>query len=206
MSIDRRTLLAGWAAGLLAACGSTPPEAAESAPAEATPAAESSFIPADFEPPVLWEGDGFKVVPLGPDLAKIDYDAYMSSIEHLQKTFSYSTRWPNAEVTMEDAYEDMDNEKRRFDSRESFAYAVLTPDGTRERGCVYVRPSSKQGYDAAVRLWVTQQEFDAGFDEELDAAVKEWIPEAWPFLENVAYPGREISMEEWRALPDKSSD
>lgn len=203
MSFDRRTLLAGWAAGLFSACGSPPPEAAETAPAEAPRAEESGFVPADFEPPVLWEGDGFKVVPLGPDLAKIDYDAYMASIEHLQKTFTFSTRWPNAELTMEDAYKDMDNEKRRFDSRESFAYAVLTPDGTRERGCVYVRPSSKEGYEAAVRLWVTQQEFDEGFDEELYVAVKEWIPKAWPF-EKVAYPGREISMEEWKALPDKS--
>src|SRR5690606_557198 len=139
--------------------------------AEAAPDETAAFIPDDFDPPTLWEGEGFKVVPLGPELAEIDYKAYMSSVEHLQKTFTYSTGWPNADLTMEDAHEDMANEKRRFDTRESFAYAVLTPDGTRERGCVYVRPAGKQGYDAAVRLWVTQEEFDAGFDAELYEAV-----------------------------------
>lgn len=200
-----RILLTAFAATLLTACGGSAPtpEAAET-PAE-TPAEameQASFIPADFEPPTLWEGEGFRVVPLGPDLAKIDYDAYMSSIEHLQTTFTYSTGWPNEEVTMEDAYKDMGNEKRRFDSRESFAYAVLTPDGGRVRGCVYVRPSSKAGYDAAVRLWVTKAEYDEGFDAELFEAVKKWVSEEWPF-EDVAYPGREMPMDEWKALPDK---
>ncbi|MBI1356388.1 MAG: twin-arginine translocation pathway signal protein [Acidobacteria bacterium] len=186
----------------MSACGGG--EAPAPGAAEAPPAAEEkpSFIPADFQPPTLWEGDGYKVVPLGPDLTEIDYKAYMSSIEHLQKTFTYSTGWPNQDVTMEDAVKDMDNEKRRFDTRESFAYAVLTPDGTRERGCVYVRPSGKQGYDAAVRMWVTQEEFDAGFDAKLFEDVKKWVAETWPF-EKVAYPGREISMDEWKALPDK---
>ncbi len=200
----RRAFLMVGAIGALTACGGDASAVAETE-TETEPAAEASFIPANFDPPTLWEGDGFKVVPLGPELAKIDYDAYMSSIEHLQKTFTYSTGWPNADVTMDDAQEDMANEKRRFDTRESFAYAVLTPDGTRERGCVYVRPSGKQGYDAAVRLWVTQEEFDAGFDAELYEAVKKWIPEAWPFFENVAYPGREIPMEEWKALPDQDA-
>lgn len=199
---NRRIFLTGLAGAALSACGGG--EAPAPGAAEAPPAAEEkpSFIPADFQPPTLWEGDGYKVVPLGPDLTEIDYKAYMSSIEHLQKTFTYSTGWPNQDVTMEDAVKDMDNEKRRFDTRESFAYAVLTPDGTRERGCVYVRPSGKQGYDAAVRMWVTQEEFDAGFDAKLFEDVKKWVAETWPF-EKVAYPGREISMDEWKALPDK---
>jgi hypothetical protein len=196
----RRSFLIVGAVGALAACGG---EAPTPAAVEAPPAETAAFVPHDFQPPTLWEGDGFKVVPLGPELAEIDYRAYMSSIEHLQETFSYSTRWPNADLTMEDAHEDMANEQRRFEARESFAYAVLTPDGTRERGCVYVRPARKQGYDAAVRLWVTQEELDAGFDAELYEAVKKWIPEAWPVFKNVAYPGREIPMEEWKALPDQ---
>ena len=53
-----------------------PVQASTSAPAE-------SFIPTSFNPPVLVETETFKLVPLGPELAKIDFDAYMSSIEHL---------------------------------------------------------------------------------------------------------------------------
>ncbi len=159
------------------------------------------FIPASFDPPVLVEADGFKIVPLGPDLVKIDFDAYMSSIEHLQQTFTRSTSWPREDITDEEAMLDMETEQRRFLNRESFAYAVLTPDGTRERGCVYVRPSNKPGYDAIVRLWVTKPEFDAGFDAELYAWTVDWISASWPF-ESVAYPGRAIDWDTWDALAE----
>jgi hypothetical protein len=158
-----------------------------------------AFIPAEFEPPVLVEEQEFKLQPLGPDLVDVDYEAYMSSIEHLQETFTRSTGWPHAELDAEDAMQDMLNEEGRFERRESFAYAVLTPNGERERGCIYVRPSSKPGYDAEVALWVTQAEFDAGFDAELYAWAVQWIEQSWPF-EQVAYPGRAIAWSQWDAL------
>lgn len=162
---------------------------------------DSAFVPGDFDVPTRVEGEGFTVVPLGPELVKIDYDAYMSSIEHLQKTFTRSTGWPTEDIGDAAAMADMENEERRFLARESFAYAVLTPDGTRERGCVYVRPPSKAGYDAEVRLWVTKAEYDAGFDAELQRWAETWVASRWPF-ERVAWPGRAISWETWDALPD----
>ncbi|MEM6584960.1 MAG: twin-arginine translocation pathway signal protein, partial [Pseudomonadota bacterium] len=140
--------------------------------------------------------------PLGPDLAAIDYAAYMSSIEHLQETFTRSTGWPNADLDMDDAMKDMETEAGRFERRDSFAYAVLSPDGARERGCIYVYPGVGE-HDAVVRLWVTKAEFDAGFDEELYAWTQDWIAQDWPF-ENVAYPGRAIAWEEWDALTTES--
>ncbi|MEL7319453.1 MAG: twin-arginine translocation pathway signal protein [Pseudomonadota bacterium] len=178
------------------------------APAEDLPqavyesSAQTSFAGLDLDPPVLTETEGFKLVPLGPDLTKIDYEAYMSSIEHLQATFTRSTGWPHAGLTMDDAVKDMETEAARFERRESFAYAVLTPDGSRERGCVYVYPGVGE-YDAVVRLWVTKAEYDAGFDEELYAWTQEWIAQDWPFS-NVAYPGRAIAWEEWDALTAKA--
>ena len=94
---------------------------------------------------------------------------------------------------------DMLAEQARFIERRSFVYAVLTPDGTRERGCLYIRPSSKAGFDAEVTLWVTQIEFDAGFDAELYAWAQAWITASGRFL-NVAYPGRAIDWDEWASL------
>jgi len=169
--------------------------AAKKAEAESS----SAFIPDSFEPPVLVETDGFMVVPLGPDLVDLDFAAYMSSIEHLQQTFTRSTGWPHENISDEDAMQDMLNEQRRFNERESFAYAVLSKDGERELGCVYVRPSSKPGYDAQVALWVTKADFDAGFDAELYAWTQQWVAESWPF-EDVAYPGRSIDWTTWDKL------
>jgi hypothetical protein len=158
-----------------------------------------TFVPGNFRVPVLAKAEGFKLVPLGPDLAKTDLTAYMSSIDHLQKTFSRSTAWPHAGITDAEAMQDMTNEQARFKNRKSFAYAVLTPDGRRERGCVYVSPSPVEGYDATVRMWVTQDEYNAGFDAKLYAWVNAWMKKEWPFAK-VVYPGRSIDWGTWDSL------
>lgn len=197
------TLCATFAAAAACSPGDETPAQNEPPTVDPAPVVTSpSFIPDGFEPPVLVETEQFKLVPLGPDLVDIDFEAYMSSIEHLQQTFTRSTSWPHPNISAEDAMQDMLNEQGRFNARESFAYAVLTPDGTRERGCVYVYPSAKPGYDAMVRLWVTKAEFDAGFDEELYQWVTQWISN-WPFT-TVAFPGRAIDWQTWDALPDVS--
>ncbi|MDP5102799.1 MAG: twin-arginine translocation pathway signal protein [Erythrobacter sp.] len=164
-----------------------------------TTASAPSFVAADFDVPTLVETSGFKLVPLGPDLVDIDFAAYMASIEHLQQTFTRSKGWPRADITAAEAMADMQTEQGRFERRESFAYAVLTPDGTRERGSVYVYPSTIEGYDAVIRLWVTKAEYDAGFDAELYAWTQQWIARDWGFT-NPAFPGRAITWEEWDAL------
>jgi hypothetical protein len=161
--------------------------------------ARASLVKPEFKVPTLAKAKHFKLVPLGPDLVKIDFAAYMSSIEHLQQTFTRSTAWPHPGITDAEAMTDMETEQARFAQRKSFAYAVLTPDGKRERGCVYVQPSPVPGHDAVVRLWVTKAEYDAGFDAELYAWVQGWMKKDWPF-KKVAYPGRAISWNDWDAL------
>jgi hypothetical protein len=182
-------LLAGIPVGLAAADTSLV--------AKTTPVAP--FVPANFKVPTSVKASGFKLVPLGPEVVKIDFDAYMSSIDHLQQTFTRSTDWPHKNISDGDAMRDMETEQARFTKRESFAYAVLTPDGSRERGSLYVSPSPVPGYDAVVRLWVTKAEYDAGFDAELFAWAKTWIKANWNF-KNVAYPGRAIDWVTWDAL------
>ena len=158
------------------------------------------FIPADFDPPVFVKTDDFIVKPLGPELMEVDYAAYMSSIEHLQRTFTRSTSWPHEGLDLEDALLDMQTEERRFEQRESFAYAVLTPDGKAELGCIYVYPSEKAGFDAVIRLWVTQEQYDLGFDASLYSWTQNWIEASWPF-ETPAYPGRAIIWKDWNLVP-----
>ena len=192
---------------IMAGCpASAQSTAVPTAPQIATPSTNTksitpvpSLVPADFKVPTFVETDHFKIVPLGPDLVKVDFDAYMSSIEHLQKTFTRSTDWPRQGISDAEAMQDMEAEQARFAKRTSFAYSVLTKDGRRERGCVYVYPSTIAGYDAVVRLWVTKADYDAGFDAELFAWVTAWMRKEWPFAK-VAYPGRSIPWDQWDSL------
>ena len=147
--------------------------------------AQEAFVPVDFRIPVHYQTNTYQLVPLGPEVVKLDYDAYMGSIEHLQKTLG--GKWPHVGLTMTDAMKDMETEDARWKARKSFAYAVLAPDKSKELGSVYVRPSRKPGFDAQVTMWVTKDQFDRGFEDELFAAVKTWIAKDWPF-KNVEYP------------------
>jgi len=186
---------------LLAFAALASPLAAQqsSGAAAAAKPGQASFVPAAFDPPKLVETAAFKLVPLGPALVDIDFTAYMSSITHLQTTFTRSTDWPREGITHADAMKDMETEQARFGSRKSFAYAVLTPDGRSELGSVYVAPSPVGAYDAVVRMWVTKAQFDAGFDAALYAWVTKWVQTAWPFR-TVAYPGRSIDWQTWDSL------
>lgn len=185
--------ITSWALALALALAAMP--AFVLAQESATPA---TLVAAEFAVPERAEGPDFVLVPLGPDLVEVDYAAYMSSIEHLQQTFSRSTGWPHPGITADEAMADMENEAARFAARTSFAYGVLTPDGARERGSLYVSRSPVPGYDAMVRMWVTKDEYDAGFDAELYRWAQGWIAQDWPFA-RVAFPGRAIGWDEWDA-------
>lgn len=160
----------------------------------------AQFVPDSFQVPTTYVGANYRLVPLGPAVAALDYRAYMSSIEHIRKT--QGGNWPRPELTMEDTAKDMAGEKLQWDGRKSFPFAVLSLDGTKELGCFYLRPSPKEGYDAVATMWVIQEEFDKGFEDQLYKDMKAWVAQAWPF-KKPAWRGREISAETWRGLPNK---
>ena len=159
-------------------------------------APDSAVIPWGFET------DDFKIRMLTiHDLVK-DYDAVMSSIDHLKGTFGPSDPWPPDNLTLEQDLIDLGWHQAEFQMRNSFAYTVMNLDESRSLGCVYVNPSEKAGYDTNVILWVRQSEIRTGLDEKLFSAVRIWLSEEWWFT-MVAFPGRKLSWQEWESLPDK---
>ena len=134
------------------------------------------------------------------DLIK-DYDAVMSSVEHLQNTYSaISGSDRPAGLTLEEDLIDLGWHQREFTLRHSFAYTVMSLDESVCLGCVYIDPCQKIGYDVVVSMWVRKSEFD-NLDLELYHCVKKWVYEVWPFSKP-AYPGREVTIEDWKQLPD----
>ena len=163
-------------------------------------AALAQLVPDSFQVPTTYVGKTYKLVPLGPAVAELDYAAYMSSIDHIRKT--QGGNWPRPDLTMADQAKDMAGEKAQWDGRKSFPFAVLSLDGKKELGCFYLRPSPKEGYDVVATMWVIKEEFNRGFEDQLYRDMKAWVAQAWPF-KKPAWRGREISADAWKALPNK---
>ena len=51
-------------------------------------------------------------------------------------------------------------------------------------------------------MWVRASELWNNLDSELYSSVKTWINEVWPFS-RPAYPGSEITIEDWNKIPDE---
>lgn len=162
--------------------------------------ASTPFVPADFEVPAKLETSEFRLRMLTVNDVIKDYDAVMTSIDHLKGVFGPNSTWPSKELTLEQDLIDLGWHQKEFQMRSSFAYTVMTPDESRCIGCVYIDPGSKKNYDAEVYLWVSKSAFDKGLDPILFKAVKNWIETKWPFS-RVAFPGRQIDWADWQALP-----
>ena len=124
-----------------------------------------------------------------------DYDAVMSSIEHLQGLFGLSVQWPSPELTFEQDMIDLGWHHKEFQNRTSFAYTMMSPDENLCLGCTYIYPSSQKSYDAEAYCWVRKSHFDE-LDKVLFETFKSWLQTVWPF-KNVAFPGREPNWKDW---------
>ena len=159
------------------------------------------LVPDDFDVPNILEHPRFRLRMLSVnDLVK-DYEAVMSSVEHLRTTYSRESgsSWPEG-LTIEGDLIDLGWHQREFTLRTSFAYTMMTPDEKRCLGCVYIMPTRKRDHDCKVEMWVRADALASGLDEELYRTLRAWIADIWPFT-NPAFPGRTISFGEWHALP-----
>ena len=157
------------------------------------------FLPREFEIPQLLETDRYHLRPLTIHDVVKDYEAVMTSRAHLWQIFGEVWGWPPEDLSLEQDLIDLGWHQKEFQLRSSFNYAVMSPDEKRVLGCVYIDPPRKAGFEAEVFYWARQSELAAGLEEHLGQTVRRWLAEAWPF-KRVAYPGREISWEEYEAL------
>ena len=137
-------------------------------------AQSESFIPADFEVPETLENEHFRIRMLTVNDVVKDYDAVMSSLDHLQKMFLPLWNWPKEDLSLEQDLIDLGWHQKEFQMRRSFAYTVASLDESQILGCLYIDPSTKDGFDAEIFMWVRQNEVANGLDEILFQTVKKW--------------------------------
>ena len=162
--------------------------------------AASPLVPTEFAIPTGLVTDKFRLRMLTVNDVVKDYEAVMTSRDHLRGVFGPTSTWPAANLSLEQDLIDLGWHQKEFQNRTSFAYTVMSLGETRCLGCVYIYPAEPTEYDAQVILWARQSELAHGLEDRLLSAVKHWIAKAWPFKQ-VGFPGKEISWDEWMALP-----
>jgi hypothetical protein len=155
---------------------------------------KTSFVPAAFAVPGSPKVGNYVWNILQPEILAPDYQALMDRSGQAA---------PSSITTAED-YGEVKRHEWEFQHHTAFAYGILTPDKQSELACVYINPSTKQGYDATVRFMFTKQGMEAGLQPVLEKAVRDWVKAKWPF-KSVAYPGLDMPMTDWNALPGISS-
>ena len=138
---------------------------------------------------------------LRPDVVELDYAALMESRIRLRRWSDSS--WPADDFTLEANLDDLVGHEREWEAREAFAYTVLSADGTRCEGCVYMYPLGRwlvhseferhgtgdQFADETpvVTFWVRDSALAAGLDRQLLDGLREWFRHEWAY-EHVVYP------------------
>ena len=153
------------------------------------------MVPDNFKVPEKMTHERFLMRPLTVRDVVKDYDAVMHSRKRIVGVFGDS--WPSPDLTFEQDLIDLGWHQKEFQRRTSFAYTLMAPDESKCIGCVYIFPSPKKQYDAAVFFWVTDEEYARGLDGILSSFLLEWITK-WPF-KNVAFPGRKTPWKEWNS-------
>ncbi len=148
-----------------------------------------SFVPLDFKIPEKFETKRFKLRKLTVNDAEKDFDAVISSVNHLKGIFGPGSEWPPQDLTLEQNRAYLIQHQKEFEERIGFAYTVMDSNESQCLGCVYIYPLQTPDFDAVVFLWVRKTEYEKGLDPFLFKAVKEWVKAEWPF-KKVAYPNR----------------
>ena len=158
------------------------------------------FVPAGFKVPESLETPEFRLRMLSVGDVVKDYDAVMTSAEHVSKVWPGGT-WPTG-LTLEQNLIDLGWHQKEFQLRRSFAFTVVSLTEDKVLGCVYIDPTRKRGYDAEVYLWARQSELANGLDARLYETVERWVAKEWPFKQ-AGFPGRSIDWESWNKIGER---
>lgn len=146
---------------------------------------QTAFDPS-FTPAWAHTTERMRLEPLRPAVAKLDYDGFMSSIDHLRATLRWGS-WPSADFQLEQNEKDLQRHWDEFGTGVAYAYTVLAPDRSRCLGCVYVNPDESDPRAANVAYWVTADMLESGFDRHLVEELVSWFERDWP-LDRVVFP------------------
>ena len=139
------------------------------------------FLSPDFTVPAVVETERCRLRSITIHDAFKDYDAVMSSRDHLWSRFGAIWGWPAADLSIEQNIIDLAWHQKEFQLRSSFDYAAMSLDEKQLLGCVYIDPPHEAGTDADIWFWARQSELSSGLEDWLGQFVASWAASAWSF-------------------------
>lgn len=175
---------------------------------ETSPVAENEkgaarrWLPEGWDHPVRVElPTGHHLRPIRATDVDLDMVAVMDSQERLWSIYGTAWGWPPASMTVEQDREDLARHEAEIEAHESFNYALFDAGETALLGCVYIDPPERVGADAEISWWVVDGLVGGEVERALDELVPRWIETEWP-LQAPRYVGRDVTWDEWLALPE----
>jgi hypothetical protein len=110
-----------------------------------------------------------------------DYEAVMTSREHLWRRFGEVWSWPSENLSLEQNLIDLAWHQKEFELKNSFAYTVINLDQSKVLGCVYLYPASSANLDADVWFWARKSELQSNLEEDINVFLMGWLSSSWSF-------------------------
>jgi hypothetical protein len=110
-----------------------------------------------------------------------DYDAVMTSQEHLWRRFGEVWGWPQKDLSFEQDLVDLAWHQKEFELKNSFAYTVINLDQSKVLGCVYLYPSRTDDIDADVWFWARESEHQFNLEQDIKVFLMGWLSNFWSF-------------------------
>jgi len=154
-----------------------------------------AFLPREFVVPATLVTERWKMRSININDVVKDFDAVMSSREHLRARFGDIWGWPSDDWTLEQNLVHLGWHQHEFVLRSSFDYAVMSLDDSRLLGCVYVDPpyGGAPGIEAEVWFWGRQSELASGLEGHMETVLRAWLASHWPF-KRVLFQGQALDI------------
>lgn len=151
-----------FAAFLLAAIGCNKPPVGE--------------IPPGFDIPTVKKFDTFQLKAIRESDAERDFEAVMESRVRLRAIFGED--WPKDDFTLEENRADLRKHQESFIRRKSFTYSILSANGDRILGCVYLVP--RRLSEATVIFWIRDSALGTHPESLIRKELESWLKSDWP--------------------------
>lgn len=152
-------------------------------------------LPKRFRVPKAYRHKQFLLLPPNLAYAAVEYVAMLRERAQLQQLFRPDDVWPSAHFSLSQHEQDVDWQCSEYLAKRSFSYTLWSPDREPQFwGGVYLYPSLLPEVEVELFFWKVA---DIPLtDEDLLAALREWLASVWQW-QAPRLPGREEPWEIW---------